>query len=50
MIFLLISAKIIKQIKRVSTELWSQMYCHLFNESQCIYGGQQQTPNGSQSR
>ena len=30
------SAKIIFKNKRVFTELWSQMYCHLFCESQCI--------------
>jgi len=30
------SAKIIK-IEQVFPELWSQMYCHVFYESQCIY-------------
>jgi len=32
------SAKIIK-IKRRFPELWSQMYCHVFYESQWIYNG-----------
>ena len=30
------SAKIIK-IERVFPELWSQMYCHLFYVTQCVF-------------
>ena len=31
------SAKLKIKIKRVFPELWTQMYCHVFYESQCIY-------------
>jgi len=31
------SAKIIKKIHQDFSELWSQMYCHLFYVSRCIY-------------